>query len=136
MENASKALLIAGGVFLALLTISMFVLMINNVKNVDIMQKEQAQIEDIKKWNQEWEVYNKENMYGAEVLTVLNKSENSKEQGYNINFDVYKKDNSKGDKDYLQKNKSKIFKCIKVDYVNGYVSNMEFKFYDNEESTI
>ena len=136
MENASKALLIAGGVFLALLTISMFVLMINNVKNVDIMQKEQAQIEDIKKWNQEWEVYNKENMYGAEVLTVLNKSENSKEQGYNINFDVYKKDNSKGDKYYLQKNKSKIFKCIKVDYVNGYVSNMEFKFYDNEESTI
>ena len=120
------------------LTISMFVLMINNLKDVDIMQKEQAQIEDIEKWNQEWEVYNKENMYGAEVLTVLNKAENIRKDGYNfdIRVDEYLLSEKELNNDiesfrtYLNENNHNIFKCESnnIGYsTEGYINFMEFK---------
>lgn len=86
MENASKALLIAGGVLIALIILTMFIVMYNNMANIQKEQEEQTRIEQIAAFNAEFEAYNKKVMYGTDVITLINKvAENNKK--YNSNND-------------------------------------------------
>ena len=73
MENASKALLIAGGVLIALIILTMFIVMYNNMANIQKEQEEQTRIEQIAAFNAEFEAYNKKVMYGTDVITLINK---------------------------------------------------------------
>ena len=74
MENASKALLIAGGIFLGIITLSILVVLMNNISNIGASQEEKRKAEELAAWNAEWEAYNKGFLRGAEVLTIVNKS--------------------------------------------------------------
>lgn len=74
MENASKALLMAGGILLAILILSAFVFMFSSVKNFSASQDAKALEDQIKAFNSEYEAYNKTVMYGVDVITVINKS--------------------------------------------------------------
>lgn len=85
MENASKALIIAGGVLIALIIITMFIMMFNNLANTKKAQEEQTKTEQISAFNAEFEAYNKKIMYGTDVITLINKvAENNKKYLNNI----------------------------------------------------
>lgn len=89
MENASKALIIAGGILIALIIITMFLMMFNNFANIKKDQEEQTRIEQISAFNAEFEAYNKKIMYGADVITLINKAvENNKKYADNDDFKV------------------------------------------------
>ena len=86
MENASKALLIAGGVLITLIIITMFIMMFNNISNIQKEQEEQTKLEQIVDFNAEFEAYNKKVMYGTDVITLINKvvENNKKHDDYKI----------------------------------------------------
>lgn len=71
MENASKALLIAGGVLIAILIISVLVVTINII-NSNQKAKEQAIVtKQLVEFNQKYEAYNKKALYGTDIITVM-----------------------------------------------------------------
>ena len=76
MENASKALMIAGGILLAILTLSLVVYMMTAVTTMAEAQDAKALAEQITAFNKEYESYNKRIMYGTDVITVINKAIN------------------------------------------------------------
>jgi len=87
MENASEALKIAGGILLALMTISVFIFMFSNISTMGEARENQRQAKYVANWNAEWEAYNKKIMYGTEVLSVINKAR-SVDEGELVNITV------------------------------------------------
>ena len=74
MENASKALIIVGGVLIGLLTISLFYYMFTNISYfADATSKDYNEKETLS-FNQSFEAYNKKLMYGSDVVSVINKA--------------------------------------------------------------
>ncbi len=72
MENASKALIIAGGMLIALLVVSLLVIGWNNITSYN-RQEEMAQtMEQITKFNKEFESYNKQVVYGYQLISLNN----------------------------------------------------------------
>lgn len=89
MENASKALLIAGGVLIALIILTMLIMMFNSMSNMQKEQEEQTKIEQIAAFNSEFEAYNKKVMYGTDVITLINKvAENNKKYSTNNDYKI------------------------------------------------
>lgn len=72
MENAAKALEIAGGVLIALLIISLFVYMFNQVSYHQSMQNQNLETQKLEAFNKTYEAYNKSILYGADVISVIN----------------------------------------------------------------
>ena len=75
MENASKALIIAGGILLAILTLSLVVYMMTAVTSMADAQDAEALARQKTEFNKGYEAYNKRMMYGTDVITVMNKAE-------------------------------------------------------------
>lgn len=73
MENASKALLIAGSVLLTLIVLAIFIYFFTQFHEFPEQQQEAIKQEQIAKFNREYESYNKQKMYGVDVVTVMNK---------------------------------------------------------------
>ncbi len=72
MENASKALIMAGAVLLAMLIIGALVFMFNSIRDV---RQEQASAEDVAKlaqYGRQVERFNKAGLYGSEILSLAN----------------------------------------------------------------
>lgn len=89
MENASKALMIAGGILVALIIITMFLMMFNNLSNIKKEQEEAVKVEQVEAFNAEFEAYNKKVMYGVDVITLINKvAENNKKYASNNDFQI------------------------------------------------
>lgn len=73
MENASKALLIAGSVLIALLVIGALMLMFNNLtkyQNVGADNEKEAQVVE---FNNQYETYNRKNVRGSEIYSIFNR---------------------------------------------------------------
>lgn len=77
MENASKALLIAGGILLALLTLSLITVLISNINSFQTAKDETEALKQLAKFNTQYEVFNKEKLHGTEVITAVNKVANN-----------------------------------------------------------
>lgn len=74
MENASKALLFAGGVLISLIIISMLVLMYNSLTSYqqsDIQNERDAQI---LQFNQQYEGYVRDDVRGNELFSLISKA--------------------------------------------------------------
>jgi len=130
MENAADALLIAGGILLAILTLTLLVYMGTNLNKLGIAQAEKEEIERLAAWNAEWEAYNKQLLYGSEVLTVINKAEqNNLEYNYDTKYTVDVTIIGM-DLSNLRNSKTSIFKCKKMGYSEdtGRVKTIEFEF--------
>ena len=120
MENGSKALLMAAGMLIAIVIVTLIVIVFNNIgsfySSADNMQHE----EQTSKVNLEFEAYNRNNVKGIELVTLLNKikdyNNNYKEEGYNIktNIDnlIEYNENNEIDSEF----KGKTFKCNRVHY--------------------
>ncbi len=74
MENASKALLIAGGILLAVLVLSLLGLLLSNISSNQLAQEKRLEAEQLQEFNQQWEAYNKKALFGSDIITVVNKA--------------------------------------------------------------
>ena len=74
MENAAKALLIAGGILFAILILSLIVYVSNATTRMAEAQEQKKLVEELEAFNKSYEAYNKRRMYGADVITVVKKA--------------------------------------------------------------
>lgn len=93
MENASKALLIAGGILVGIITISLLFYMSTKLGETVESVSNNSEQEELLEFNKGFEVYNKKLMYGTDVLSVLNKaidnnSRNNVQAGDNSEYSV------------------------------------------------
>ena len=132
MENAAKALLIAGSIFLAIALITFGVYIYQSMHDMANAQDEKREQEQLVAFNKKYEAYNKSVMYGVDLITLMNMAnEDSIKNGYDIsiefkfktatsytnNTDIYYglsdynqfKDNEDAFNDF----KRRIFKCEK-----------------------
>ena len=134
MENAAKALLMAGGILIALLIIGAIVLLFSNLQDyqnkTDISEK-QAQIAQ---FNNQFEPFNKNNLTLMELKSVYNKieSHNKKYPEYKITTnikEVYNKIDTSFSNIAEEDKQNKHFKCTSIKYENddGRISNIEFE---------
>lgn len=79
MENASKALLMAGGVLIAIITIALLVNTFSTVNKFQMSQLSQKEQEELIAFNEQYTKYLNQYVYGTEVITVINKSLNNKD---------------------------------------------------------
>ena len=157
MENASKALIIAGGILLAMIILGALVYAWGAASNFQLSQDEQKKLEQITEFNREYESYKKLILRGSDIISVVNKvRDNNIKYADNANFQITWKfkiingvqgaitpgtytesncvsynniinDDTK--KDYLRRFKALCFKCSKIDYNNktGRVNAIEFE---------
>lgn len=157
MENASKALIIAGGILVGLIIIGLLVIVLTNVGAFNKGAEEIKQSEQIAAFNKQFESYNKQILRGAEVATVINKiRNNNKTFEDNIDYQIkwkiileedafvpltkgeYNENNYKRYKEVTEnasqftKFKELYFKCTKMEYNSktGRVENIEFTKYN------
>lgn len=79
MENASKALLMAGGVLIAIIIIGALVSSLTTVSDFQMSQLSQEEQEKLIAFNEQYTKYVGQYVYGTEVITVINKSLNNTE---------------------------------------------------------
>lgn len=95
MENASKALMMAGAILLTIMVLGLAVYFYTQFKQFPGKQEEALEMEQITKFNQEYESYYKQKMYGVDVVTVLNKAiNNNKKYANPINGKYLKNTNN------------------------------------------
>lgn len=73
MENASKALLIAGGILILIILVSLILIVRNNVTNFYASQDELQLTADRAKFNEQFTRYNRDDVEGYELISLVNK---------------------------------------------------------------
>lgn len=73
MENATKALLIAGGVLISIVIISMLMLMFNNLNNYQQNRNDEKRVDQTLAFNQQYEGYARDDVRGNELISLINK---------------------------------------------------------------
>ena len=80
MENANKALIMAGSTLIAIMLLTLFTYFMSKLsvwpQTQDILEKN----EQISAFNAEYEVYQKSAMYGVDVVSCLNKAKSNNEK--------------------------------------------------------
>lgn len=74
MENASKALLMVGGVLISIVIISMLMLMANSLTSYQETSVQVKRENDIFNFNQQYEGYNRKGIRGNELYSLISKS--------------------------------------------------------------
>lgn len=133
MENAAKALTIAGGIFIALMILGALILMFNNLssyQNQNDATTKQTQITD---FNNEFTPYDKTDLTLMELKSIYNKivSHNKRNPDELISTNI-ETIYSEIEIDFKQLNEehkqTAVFSCTKVGYAsNGKINCMEFK---------
>ena len=73
MENASKALIMAGSILLTIMVVGLLIYFLSQYRQFPQAQTEAERLAQVSKFNREYESYDKKEMYGTEVATVVNK---------------------------------------------------------------
>lgn len=73
MENASKALLIAAGIFFAVLILSLLVGFYNEISSYYSQKHEATMIEQTTKFNAKFENYHRNNIRGSDLISLMNR---------------------------------------------------------------
>ena len=107
MENASKALLMAGGMLLAILILTLLIYAWNLFSNYQSSGDKLANIENTAKFNQQFTNYDRDDVEGYELISLVNQvvdynerksTEGKNDEKYNpitINIDLVSDDNRK-----------------------------------------
>lgn len=137
MENVSKALLIAAGILLALMIISMGISVFRYIQEVKNAENERIATEQLQEFNSEYECYNKKIMYGGDVVSVYNKIIDNNTKNPKIEFLVIDDGNKQlsipsEENDEIgidDIGKTNIFKCTSISYDKntGRVNHIEFQ---------
>lgn len=73
MENVSRALIIAAGVLISIIILSLFIVMYNRMSSISKTQEETLKQAQLQEFNAQYEAYNKKVMYGVDVISLSNK---------------------------------------------------------------
>lgn len=86
MENATRALTMAGGILIALMILGALFLMFNNLSSYQNQNDTSTKSTQIAEFNNQFEPYNKDNLTLMELHSVYNKvnSNNTKNPEYKI----------------------------------------------------
>ena len=86
MENASKALIIAGSVLIALMIIGALLLMFNNLSSYQNTETQGAREAQVVEFNNQYETYNRDDVRGSDMVSLINKiidyNKRKNEEGY------------------------------------------------------
>lgn len=74
MENASKALIIAGGILLAMMILALMVYLGTSITDMAESEDKRTLAEQTEEFNKSYLSYNKSRVYGTDVITVVNKA--------------------------------------------------------------
>lgn len=119
MENASKALIMAGSILIAIMVISLLVIAYNNLTETMNAKNDEDAIEQVIEFNKQYDVYYRNNLYGSDILSLANKvadynERQSKEQGYAIldievtfkkTIDAYNSEKISNSENIIERNK-------------------------------
>lgn len=73
MENASKALIMAGSVLIALMIIGALILMFSNLTSYQDTNTKSTRSAQISEFNNQYETYNRKDVRGSDLYSLLNK---------------------------------------------------------------
>ena len=73
MENASKALIMVGGLLIAIFTLGALFLVYRSSGGFLSAQEKELEVEQIRTFNGQYEAYNKKLLRGVDVISVINK---------------------------------------------------------------
>ena len=73
MENAAKALQLAGGILITLLVITALVYGYSRLSEVKQIEQDNERDQQSADFNLQYEVYNRAGVYGSEILSLANK---------------------------------------------------------------
>lgn len=84
MENAAKALSIAGGILIALIIFASLIFTFRRMSQIPDRQNFLKEVEEMEEFNRQFEAYQKKLMYGVDVISCLNKviDNNTKSEDY------------------------------------------------------
>ena len=86
MENASHAFLIVLSSLIAVVVMFLIIFVFNNLRSLPEAEDESLLRENKTKFNESFLVYDKELMYGVDVLSCLNKAESNNQRYVNNNY--------------------------------------------------
>ena len=142
MENASKALIIAGSVLMAMMVIGALVLMYNQISNIEQIKAENADIKKMQDYSKRFEEYNR-TIYGSELFSLANLQEDynkkfKEDDGYTPIIIYVDIKNSIPDSEYFKKGNLPIATILR--YKNEIEKKIEEceneKFFGNKGKTI
>lgn len=121
MENISKALIIAGGVLLGMIIVSLFMVMFTRMSNMQLEQDEMIKVEQLAAFNAEYEAYNKKAMYGVDVITLINKAKRNNEKhngnsSYKITITLDGSEITSSSTLIEEDKETYIYKCTGIEY--------------------
>lgn len=97
MENAAKALLIAAGVLIGLIIVSMIIISSQQISNYYKEKEEAKMVEQLSDFNEQFSVYNRDDIRGTELISLINKIINynrlNEERPINISIRIPGSDN-------------------------------------------
>lgn len=82
MENASKAFYWGGGILIGILVISIFYYIFSQASILMKETQPDTEQKELMKFNKSFEAYNKQIMYGADIITLMNKAIDNNEKYY------------------------------------------------------
>lgn len=92
MENASKALIMAGGILIAILVIGALMLMFNQIGNYEKAQTSNVKNSQLAQFNMDFERYTDDNgITGADIISIINKvTDYNRKDGItnSVNYDI------------------------------------------------
>ena len=89
MENASKALLIAGSILIAVILVTLLVRTYGNMGLFQRQQLSEQEALEIQEFNQRYTKYQNQYVYGTDVITVINQCLNEDSAVYPMKVEVH-----------------------------------------------
>ena len=125
MENASKALLMAAGVLIVILIVSVFMFFINQVSDYQKTNEDAIKDSQLSTFNEQFAQYARKDLKGVDIISVVNKV---------VNFN--QKNSGAGEIDYTQKITVKVTlgQSFKTRYQDSLDDNL--KLFKNDPYTI
>lgn len=117
MENASKALLIAAGVMIGLIVITMMIYAHNQISNYYTTKEKETETEQLAEFNKQYIGYNRNDVRGSDLISLINKIID-----YNVDKINYTND-------------EKIEISIKIDNTNGKAESFFHNYEDYYNGT-
>ncbi len=126
MENATKALLIAGSVLIAIIIISVLVITFQKTGNVSRTYSQTVDQEQITIFNSNFTKYVGQDLTIHEVVTIYNFAQNNNVKKVNCST-IYNEQSIKDEMDFQnEKNKMHVYTIKVNDYLDGYISSVSF----------
>jgi len=138
MDSTSKALIMAAGVLLGILILSLMVYYFTSLSGFGAMQKAREQAIILERFNSEYVMYDRKDLKISDIVSVANlaKNNNKKNAENDENDVLYVKIFFQGleiqentvekNIEFLENDTGNSFKCINIKYNNGRISEMYF----------